>query len=82
MNQQLQDFINLLERELPLICSDSDLIKHGIFGSVPSASRMRSEKSGPNFLRLGSKKVRYLKGDVLNWVSSRYHYRGDDNVDP
>ena len=82
MNQQFKDFLNLLEKELPAICSDGDLIKHGIFGSVPSASRMRSDKSGPNYLRLGSKKVRYLKADVLNWVSSRYHSKGEDNVGP
>lgn len=72
MNQKLEEFIDLLEEQLPALCCDGDLLRTGIFGSRPTASRMRSEGTAPNHFRLGNHQIRYLKGDVIDWIRNRY----------
>ncbi len=72
MNQQLKDFLKQLEKELPPFCHDNDLIRFGIFSSAPTASRLRASGAAPKHFKLSPKKIRYLKQDVIDWVSTRY----------
>ncbi len=84
MNQKvsLTKFIAQLEKELPSLCRVKDLIKVGIMGSGPSASRFRAEGSSPNYFRFSDKFIRYLKADVIDWVKRRYISGGKENSAP
>ena len=39
--------------------------------SIPMLQRMRSDGTGPPFVKLGSRRVGYRKSDVEAWLASR-----------
>ena len=78
----LNQFLNVLEVELPEICSDKDLVEQlpDIFKSLSIIHRMRYRGQTPPYFSI-EPNIYYLKGDVLSWLKSRYNTKNDSVID-
>lgn len=72
MNEKLEEFIYLLQEQLPEICTSNDLIRFQIFQSQSGLSQARAKGLTPNFLKYPNGRVKYLKADVLAWIKRLY----------
>ena len=72
MHVNLESFIQILEEQLPEVCTSNDLLKFKIFESPSGISQARNKGHSPNFLKYPNGRVRYLKGDILAWVKGLY----------
>jgi predicted DNA-binding transcriptional regulator AlpA len=43
--------------------------------SLPTVQRMRSQGSGPFFVRVSARRIGYRKADVERWLGARTHNR-------
>ena len=61
-------YLDLLEQELPRLCTPHDLVEIGLFKDRVEVTEIRRRGCGPDFIRLGPKKFRYTKEAILEWV--------------
>jgi len=78
----LNQFLTVLEVELPEICSDRDLVEHlpNIFKSLSTVHRMRYRGQTPPYFSI-EPNIYYLKGDVIAWLKSRYNSKNESVID-
>lgn len=57
--------------DLPEFLSPSDLVKLGLFSSKEVARKARKDGSGPKFIQLGPRKVKYPKANLQEFVQSK-----------
>jgi hypothetical protein len=67
-----KDLLERLQRELPEICSDRDLVNAGLFRSALNLYYLRVRQQGPPFFRFG-RQIRYYRPDVLKWMEECFH---------
>lgn len=69
----LNQFLEFLKSELPVICSDKDLVEHlpNIFKNPCALTRMRSRKQAPPHFSIHPH-IYYLRDDVISWLRERY----------
>ena len=72
MYTSFENFIQILEEQLPEICTSNDLLKFQIFESQSGLSQARTKGLSPNYLKYPNGRVRYLKSDVLAWIRELY----------
>jgi hypothetical protein len=72
MKENLENFIQLLQEQLPEVCTSNDLLKFQIFQSQSELSQARSKGLTPNFFKYPNGRVKYLKSDVLAWIKGLY----------
>ena len=72
----LNKFLTTLERTLPKICADKDLVVSlpTVFKSSPTLVRMRQRGETPPYFFI-KPNYHYLREDVINWLQSRYSDR-------
>jgi hypothetical protein len=63
-----EKFIEHLEKALPDVCTSKDLITQGLFASDFEAVTRRKNKLPPNHIPFSSRRIVYLKDDVISWV--------------
>jgi len=73
MYTNFENFIQVLENQLPEICTSNDLIKFQIFQSQSGIPQARAKGLTPNFFKYPNGRVRYLKTDILVWIKGVYH---------
>ncbi len=64
-----EDFLIHLERMLPDLCCDKDLIANGLFRSPQGCWFARKSKQCPEFMKINGRVV-YPKKGVIEWLRS------------
>ena len=69
----LNKFLTTLERDLPKVCADKDLVDSlpTVFKNSPTLTRMRARGETPPYFFI-KPNFHYLREDVINWLKSRY----------
>ena len=78
MSHNFEEYIAVLEQQLPEICATKHLEQIEIFGSNPAICRRRQNGTGPSFFTVGPKKIRYMKKDIVQWL--RDSYQNNNNM--
>lgn len=68
----LDEFIELLEKNLPEMPDTSDLIKFGIFPTANSAANNRRSGNCPEYIQINKRNFRYPKKSVIEWVRTKW----------
>lgn len=72
-NMNIEEFFEDIEKKLPDMCTDKDLVKllPGFFKSACSVHRMRALGRSPAYFHMKPHIV-YLRKDVVEWLKDRY----------
>jgi|GEM_PF-1837148 len=73
MTSHIEQFLKVLETELPPICADKDLIEvlPDIFRNVSNLTRMRARGQTPPYFHV-QPHIHYLRNDVIDWLKNSY----------
>ena len=71
MNTTFEKFLADRVNPLPALISPRELAETGLV-SVATLSKLRSKENGPAFLKIGDGQVKYIKDDVLVWLTNCY----------
>ena len=61
-------FLDQLEAALPTFCTNTDLVKLGLFGSGEGLRQLRLSKTGPPYVRVSHNKWTYPVKGLVAWL--------------
>ncbi len=69
----IEKYLNSLQKKLPEICSDRDLVNNlpEIFKNPGTLTRMRARGQTPSYFSIDPN-IYYLRDDVINWLRERH----------
>lgn len=69
LSNDIQNWINDIERQLSPMVTPEELVEIGLFPSKYSLAQRRLRGQGPEYIKLGSRQIFYPKNAVMSWLN-------------